>query len=134
MKPSTNSRVNSAVPGVSPAASTETSRERALAAALLVSTCLAGPAFAAAIHGALFTTDAVGTVNVNQYPSKADVYLNGGPTNDNCAAAGLDDGVYVFQITNPSGTVLLSSDDISLREFTVSGGVIVSSNSHPTVV
>lgn len=109
-------------------------RVRTLAAALLVSTCLGGIAFAAPISGALFTTDAAGTVNVNQYPSKADVYLNGGPTNDNCAAAALDDGVYVFQITNPSGTVLLSSDDISLREFTVTGGVIVSSNSHPTVV
>jgi len=107
----------------------------ALATALFVSGCfVAGLASAAAISGALFTTDAAGTVNVNQYPSKADVYLNGGPTNDNCAAAGLDDGVYVFQITNPSGTVILSSDPITAREFTVTGGVIVSSNNHPTVV
>ncbi|MGN6513988.1 MAG: hypothetical protein ACTHKZ_10525 [Lysobacteraceae bacterium] len=101
----------------------------ALAAALL-----AGPASAAAIHGALFTTDAAANVNVNQYDTKADVYLSGGPgPNAPCTAAGLDDGVYVYQITNPSGTVVLSSDDISHREFTVSGGVIVSSNDHPTV-
>jgi hypothetical protein len=45
----------------------------------------------------------------------------------------MDDGVYVYKITNPSGTVLLSSDAISHREFTVSGGVIVSANDHPTV-
>lgn len=100
----------------------------------LVAALLAGPASAAAIHGALFTTDAAANVNVNQYASKSDVYLDGGPgPNAPCTAAGMDDGVYVYQITNPSGTVLLSSDDISHREFTVSGGVIVSSNDHPTV-
>ena len=101
----------------------------ALAAALVAS-----PASAAAISGALFTTDAAANVNVNQYPTKADVYLSGGPgPNAPCTAAGMNDGVYVYQITNPSGTVVLSSDDISHREFTVSGGVIVSSNDHPTV-
>jgi hypothetical protein len=104
-----------------------------MAGALLISLCLGGIALAAPISGAIFTSDVDGNVNVNQYESKADVYLNGGPTNDNCAAAGVDDGVYVFQITNPSGTVILSSDDISHREFTVTGGVIVSSNDHATV-
>ena len=101
---------------------------------VLAAALAAGPASAAAIHGALFTTDAAANVNVNQYPTKADVYLSGGPgPNAPCTAAGMDDGVYVYQITNPSGTVLLSSDDISHREFTVSGGVIVSANDHPTV-
>lgn len=101
---------------------------------VLASATAAGPASAAAINGALFTTDAAANVNVNQYPTKADVYLSGGPgPNAPCTAAGMDDGVYVYQITNPSGTVLLSSDDISHREFTVTGGVIVSSNDHPTV-
>jgi hypothetical protein len=100
----------------------------------LASAIAAGPASAAAIHGALFTTDAAANVNVNQYPTKADVYLSGGPgPNAPCTAAGMDDGVYVYKITNPSGTVLLSSDTISHREFTVSGGVIVSANDHPTV-
>jgi hypothetical protein len=101
---------------------------------LLASLLVGGQASAAAIHGALFTTDSAGNVNVNQYDTKADVYLDGGPPpNAPCTAAGMDDGVYVFQITNPSGTVVLSSDDISHREFTVSGGVIVSSNDHPIV-
>lgn len=102
----------------------------ALAAALV-----AGPASAAAIHGALFTTDSVGTVNVNQYDSKADVYLSGGPGfNGSCASAALDDGEYVFKVTNPSGTVDLSAaadPDITHRRFTVAGGIIVSAINHP---
>ena len=104
----------------------------ALAAALV-----AGPASAAAIHGALFTTDSIGTVNVNQYDSKADVYLSGGPGfNGNCASAALDDGEYVFKVTNPSGTVDLSAAadaDITHRRFTVTGGIIVSAINHPVV-
>jgi hypothetical protein len=101
---------------------------------LLATTTIAGQASAAAIHGALFTTDVDGNVNVNQYENKAAVYLDGGPPpSAPCTAAGLDDGVYVYQITNPSGTVVLSSDAISHREFTVSGGVIVSSSDHSTV-
>ena len=115
---------------------TNRSRVRNVANALFLSLCIAGVASvanAAAIHGAIFTSDVAGNVNVNQYDSKADVYLNGGPTNSNCSAAAVDDGVYVFQITNPSGTVVLSSDDISQREFTVLNGVIVSANSHSVV-
>lgn len=101
---------------------------------VLASALAAGPASAAAIHGALFTTDAAANVNVNQYPTKADVYLSGGPgPNAPCTAAGMDDGEYVYQITNPSGTVVLSSDDISHRHFIVSGGVIVSAVDHATV-
>jgi hypothetical protein len=109
-------------------------RPALVSALVLASAFAAGPVLAAAIHGALFTTDASANVNVNQYPTKADVYLSGGPgPNAPCTAAGMDDGVYVYQITNPSGTVVLSSDAISHREFTVSGGVIVSANDHPTV-
>ncbi|MFL6593283.1 MAG: hypothetical protein ACJ8GK_11340 [Luteimonas sp.] len=93
----------------------------------------AGPASAAAIHGALFTSDTAGDVNVNIYDSKADVYLNGGPKNDNCAAAGVDDGTYVYQITNPNGDTLLSTDTIDHRQFTVTDGVITAVNDHPTV-
>jgi len=109
------------------------SRVRRAAGAWLLSLCIAGVALAAPISGAIFTSDVDGNVNVNHYDAKADVYLNGGPTNDNCDAAAVDDGVYVFQITNPSGTVLLSEDDIAFREFTVSGGVIVSANNHAVV-
>jgi len=103
----------------------------ALAIAAAVAT---GPAPAAATLGVLFTTEASANVNGNQYPTKADVYLSGGPgPNAPCTAAGMDDGEYVYQITNPSGTVVLNMDDISHRHFIVSGGVIVSAVDHPTV-
>jgi len=105
----------------------------AVAVLALAAGCLfGGTASAAAIHGALFTSDVDGNVNVNIYDAKEDVYLNGGPTNDNCAAAGVDDGVYVYKVTNPSGSTLLSTDTIDHRQFTVSGGVITAVNDHPT--
>src|SRR5437588_8738679 len=57
---------------------------------------------AAAAPGSIFTTFGNGTtVNGNIYPSKADVYLNGGPQNEN--AQGLPDGTYYFQVTDPMG-------------------------------
>lgn len=78
--------------------------------------------------GAIFTTLADGSeVNVNQYPSKEAVYLDGGPgPGAPQTAAGLDDGVYVFQVTDPSGKVLLSTDRAACRQFTVDNGIIVS--------
>ena len=112
---------------------TSSPRFRSGALALLLSTLIGGVAIAAPISGAIFTSDVAGNVNVNQYENKADVYLNGGPKNGNCAAAGVDDGTYVFQITNPNGDVILSSDDISHREFTVVGGVITSATDHAVV-
>jgi hypothetical protein len=76
--------------------------------------------------GAIFTTVANGTeVNFNSYPSKDAVYLDGGPgPGAPQTAAGLDDGTYVFQVTDPSGKTLLSTDAARCREFTVSGGII----------
>jgi hypothetical protein len=76
--------------------------------------------------GAIFTTLADGSeVNVNQFPSKEAVYLDGGPGIGAPAdAAGLDDGIYVFQVTDPSGKTLLSTDRAKCRQFAVSGGVI----------
>jgi hypothetical protein len=111
-----------------------------IALLLLALGLAAGPASAAAIHGALFTTDVAGTVNVNQYELKTDVYLSGGPgPNAPCTAADLDDGVYVYQVTNPSGTVVLSSDGvgrspIGVREFTVVDHVITATTNHNSVV
>jgi hypothetical protein len=77
------------------------------------------------LTGAIFTTKGDGSlVNGNVYDSKGDVYLNGGPPpNAPCSAAGLPDGEYYFQVTDPSGTVLLSSDSIAARKVRVSGGV-----------
>lgn len=93
---------------------------------LIASALAAGPAFADAINGAIFTSKADGTtVNGNLYASKEDVYLNGGPSNfPQCNGGTLDDGTYYFQVTNPSGSVLLSSDGILDRKFQISGGRI----------
>ena len=78
--------------------------------------------------GAIFTTVADGSeVNYNIYQAKEDVYLDGGPgPGAPQHAAGLDDGVYVFQVTDPSGKTLLSTDPAGCRLFTVTGGVITS--------
>lgn len=79
------------------------------------------------VSGALFTTDKDGLlVNGNIYASKDDVYISGGPgPNAPPGAAGLPDGEYYFQVTDPSGKRLLSTDDISERHFLVHGGIIV---------
>jgi hypothetical protein len=53
--------------------------------------------------GALFTTDSsCSQVNGNSYDSKSAVYLDGGPKKG--SAAGLDDGEYYVQVTDPRGT------------------------------
>ena len=81
---------------------------------------------AAAPSGAIFTTLSDGSeVNLNQFPSKEAVYLDGGPgPGAPQTAAGLDDGIYVFQVTDPSGKVLLSTDKGGCRQFQVTGGII----------
>lgn len=83
-------------------------------------------AAAHAPSGAIFTTLADGSeVNFNIYDAKEDVYLDGGPgIGAPQTAAGLDDGTYVFQVTDPSGKTLLSSDLARCRQFTVVDGVI----------
>jgi hypothetical protein len=83
------------------------------------------------LHGAIFTTTPFGVaVNANvQYTRKIEVYLDGGPRNPNSLAAGLNDGLYVFQITDPSGKYLLSEDPARCRVVQVAGGVIVNGGS-----
>jgi hypothetical protein len=78
--------------------------------------------------GAIFTTVVDGSeVNYNIYQAKEDVYLDGGPgPGAPQTAAGLDDGVYVFQVTDPSGKTLLSTDPVECRQFTVQNGIITS--------
>ena len=79
------------------------------------------------VSGAVFTTTANGSrVNANQYSSKCEVYLDGGPgPNAPAKSAGLPDGEYYFQVTDPSGKTLLSTDVASNRKFLVTNGVIV---------
>jgi hypothetical protein len=83
--------------------------------------------------GAIFTTVANGSeVNFNIYPSKDAVYLDGGPgPGAPQTAAGLDDGIYIFQVTDPSGKTLLSTDPAQCRQFTVADGIIVSTAPSP---
>ena len=82
----------------------------------------------APMTGAVFTTNSTGTfVNGNVYDTSNDPYINGGPrpNSGNCTAAGLPNGDYYFQVTDPSGSELLSNDDLdSQRRFTVSNGII----------
>lgn len=100
---------------------------RAFTYTLVVSGMMVHSAAAAGPSGAIFTTTANGArVNANQYTSKCEVYLDGGPgPNAPAKAAGLPDGDYYFQVTDPSGKVLLSTDPVTNRRFLVAGGVIV---------
>jgi hypothetical protein len=93
------------------------------------------------LPGAIFTTTADGTiVNGNtQYQSKCEVYLDGGPgPNAPAGAAGLPAGDYYFQVTDPSGKKLLSTDPVSNRRFTVSSAGVITAYTgsggpvHPT--
>jgi len=91
------------------------------------------------LSGAIFTTDATGVpVNLNIYAAKEDVYLNGGPgINAPDDAAGLPAGTYSFQVTDPSGKTLLSTDPVVCRQFTVNDsgvieGVVVTGCEHAT--
>ena len=89
---------------------------------------LGGGSRAASLPGAIFTTTADGhVVNENvRYNSKIEVYLDGGPgLNAPQHAAGLPDGLYVFQVTDPSGKVLLSEDPSKCRVVEVEDDVIV---------
>ena len=99
-----------------------------LALAIVLMAAMIVTVMASAPSGAIFTTLVNGSaVNYNIYQSKEDVYLDGGPgPGAPQTAAGLDDGVYVFQVTDPSGKTLLSTDPAECRLFTVSGGIIAS--------
>ena len=77
--------------------------------ALVVLALSAAVAFAAPpLSGAIFTTDQGCTgVNINIFGNKDAVYLDGGPTHP--GAAGLPEGDYYAQVTEPNGTLLGTS-------------------------
>lgn len=105
-----------------------------LGAAVAVSAVVASELAGA---GAVFTTNQNGTfVNGNVYDDPNEPYLNGGPRANakSCTAAGLPDGDYYFQVTDPSGSELLSTDDLDMhRRVSVFGGMITSySGGHGT--
>jgi len=75
------------------------------------------------VTGAIWTTDPNGErVNGNLYTNAKNVYLAGGPHKK--GAAGLPDGTYYFQVTDPPGKTLLSTDWLSDRMFEVKDGYI----------
>ncbi|HKP69592.1 MAG TPA: hypothetical protein VJV05_09940 [Pyrinomonadaceae bacterium] len=93
----------------------------------LAATCAAsfyvfqGKSSAAGFNGSIFTTTFDGqTVNGNDYSSKDAVYISGGP--QNATANGLPDGIYYFQVTDPSGANLLSTDAAECRQVVVFSG------------
>ena len=75
----------------------------------------------------VYTTNSTATiVNENtNYGAPTDAYLSGGP--QNTSAKGLADGDYYYQVTDPSGKVLLSTDNAICRQLTVAGGRVVGS-------
>ncbi|HZN37690.1 MAG TPA: hypothetical protein VFD82_02745 [Planctomycetota bacterium] len=83
-------------------------------------------AISAQSSGAIYTTNRSASVqNGNLFRRKVDVYLAGGVgASAPCSSPGLPDGNYYFQVTNPSGNVLLSEDFIQNRRVVVVGGVI----------
>jgi len=77
------------------------------------------------LSGAIWTSDPHGErVNGNLYTNPRNVYLTGGP--HKLGAAGLPDGTYYFQVTDPAGKTLLSTDHISKRRFEVMNGYVSS--------
>ncbi len=97
---------------------------------------LAGVVWAGPLPGAIFTTLEDGSVvNGNIYSNATDVYLDGGPgPNAPSTAAGLPEGDYFFQVTDPSGKRLLSLDPVDSRKVHVNAaGVIDHIYEAPTV-
>jgi hypothetical protein len=85
--------------------------------------------------GAIFTTVPDGTiVNENvHYEGRHYVYLDGGPKQNAPAhAAGLDEGFYVFQITDPPGKLLLSRDPARCRIVHVNAAGVIDQLMAPT--
>jgi hypothetical protein len=98
---------------------------------LLVSTTAA---FAKVPSGAVFTTFWDGSrVNANNFDYATDVYLDGGPgANAPADAAALPAGDYVFQVTDPSGKTLLSTDAPECRTFHVDEEGLISTVGDPS--
>lgn len=115
-----------------------TTSKRSVVLAAAVLGLYGGLAYAGPLPGAIFTTDADGAiVNGNtKYLSKCGltgVWLDGGPpVNAPSTAAGLPDGDYFFQVTDPSGRVLLSTDPVNNRCVSIQSGIIVGNCTSPT--
>lgn len=113
---------------------------------LVLTVAVTLPSYAAGpgVSGAVFTTLPDGSeVNFNIYSDKSLVYLDGGPPMGAPAgAAGLPgpgstvfgitiSGTYVFQVTDPPGKNLLSTDAAQCREFTVDNNGVINGVTGP---
>jgi SdrD B-like protein len=79
------------------------------------------------LPGNIFTTDSTcSRINQNLFTYKTDVYLNGGPQHS--GSAGLPDGSYYVQVTDPSGATLLGTSvgSINPTPFVVVNGAATS--------
>ena len=89
-------------------------RGSAVAAAFLstgIFAAVAGP-----FGGAVYTTDPAGAaVNENTFNGAGWVYINGGPNNANSSGLPANE-VFYFEVTDPSGRVLLSKDLAACRQ------------------
>src|SRR2546423_7332104 len=97
-------------------------RWRVIAPAALLLILLCTNALAS-FSGAVYTTTSNGlVVNQNRFPTRADVYLNGGPQNSQGSL--LTNGIYFYEVDNPSNHVLLSTDNAVCRQLQVVNGRI----------
>jgi hypothetical protein len=84
----------------------------------------------ALVPGAVTTTTESGAAQT-VFADKSDVFFTAGPTATPCAATQfVNDGQYYFQVTDLSGTTLLSSDPASERLVTVHSGVLATYDGH----
>jgi hypothetical protein len=92
---------------------------------MLAVLCLAAPANAQ-LAGSVTTVNADGAPQ-DTFDSLEAVFLGAGPVEPPCPASSyLSDGLYYFQVTDPTGVELLSTDPVSERAVMVRGGVISS--------
>ncbi|HEX7253556.1 MAG TPA: hypothetical protein VF376_11795, partial [Thermoanaerobaculia bacterium] len=76
------------------------------------------------VFGSIGTVSADGTP-VQTFTSKQDVYLGVGPLTSPCQfAAFVGDGAYYFQVTDASGSKLLSTDTVADRSAAIKSGVV----------
>jgi hypothetical protein len=92
-----------------------------VAAAVFIGFTKSGVVSAAggAFFGAIYDSDSTSIpVNKNLHTNKDDVYLNGGPQNDNANGLPAPE-TFFFQVTDPSGATLLSTDPALCRQLIV---------------
>lgn len=91
---------------------------------VLLAAVIAGSA-SASLTGAVWTSLVDGAAtDYNVYSAKEDVYLNGGP-NLLSGRGWVPPGNYYFQVTDPPGHTLLSTDGIGCRRFNVAPNGII---------